>query len=100
MGGCNDQRPLLPLRVVRNIPFEVVGFGQNPAGMSEHFGIVLLATHYTDLQDALELVLDEKTKDATDKRRAALEKAYHAAMALGSRAGAGQKIAEANALFS
>lgn len=49
----------------------------------------------TDLQDALELVLDEKTKDATEKRAAALEKAYHAAMALGSRAGAGQKLASA-----
>lgn len=61
------------------------------AAMSGELG----ALASSDLQDALELVLDEKTKDTTDKRRAALEKAYHAAMALGSRAGAGQKLASA-----
>lgn len=61
------------------------------AAMSEELGALANA----DLQAALELVLDEKTKDATDKRRAALEKAYDAAMALGSRAGAGQKLASA-----
>jgi hypothetical protein len=48
-----------------------------------------------ELQAALETALDEKTKDATGKRCAALEKAYHVAMALGSRAGAGQKLASA-----
>lgn len=61
------------------------------AAMSGELG----ALASSDLQDALELVLDEKTKDATEKRAAALEKAYHAAMALGSRAGAGQKLASA-----
>ncbi len=61
------------------------------AAMSGELG----ALANTDLQDALDLVLDEKTKDAGERRRAALEKAYHAAMALGSRAGAGQKLAAA-----
>lgn len=61
------------------------------AAMSGELG----ALASTDLQAALELVLDEKTKGATGKRAAALEKAYHAAMALGSRAGAGQKLASA-----
>lgn len=61
------------------------------AAMSGELG----ALANTDLQNALELVLDEKTKDVGEKRAAALEKAYHAAMALGSRAGAGQKLAAA-----
>lgn len=61
------------------------------AAMSGELGALASA----DLQAALEMVLDEKTKDVTDARRAALERAYHAAMALGSRAGAGQKLASA-----
>lgn len=61
------------------------------AAMSGELG----ALASSDLQEALEMVLDEKTKDASEKLRASLEKAYHAAMALGARAGAGQKLAAA-----
>jgi hypothetical protein len=54
------------------------------------------AVSHTDLQAALEIVLDEKLK-ATDSeaRKTALLKAYNAAMALGSRAGAGRQLAAA-----
>lgn len=50
----------------------------------------------SELQDALEVILAEKVKEVdSETRKTALYKAYSAAMALGSRAGAGQKLATA-----
>jgi len=49
-----------------------------------------------ELQAALEIVLDDKLKETDSQpRRTALIKAYDAAMALGSRAGAGRALAAA-----
>lgn len=45
-----------------------------------------------ELQDALELVLDEKTEQASDAYRAALNKAFAAALALGGRSSSGKNL--------
>ena len=36
MRGGDDQRPMLPLRVIIDITLEVIGFGQNAAGVRQH----------------------------------------------------------------
>lgn len=46
----------------------------------------------TELQEALELVLDEKTASASDTYKAALTKAFHSALALASRSMAGKNL--------
>lgn len=61
-------------------------------GLAEELG----ALTNTELQEALhDLLEDDVAETDSETRKTALRKAYHAAMALGSRAGAGQKLAAA-----
>lgn len=54
------------------------------------------AASSTDLQEALDLVLEEKVADLSNQQaKTALYKAFGAAMALGSRAGAGRNLVSA-----
>lgn len=62
------------------------------AGMAAELGAVA----GTELQDALDLVLAEKIADLSNQQaKTALYKAFDAAMALGSRAGAGRNLVTA-----
>ena len=68
-------------------------------GLMETIGALageLGALTNTELQDALDVIQNEKLEEATtETRKTALMKAYGAAMALGSRAGAGRQLAAA-----
>lgn len=85
-----DANATMQADVILNHRTDIQALRRVIASMSGELGAVI----NTDLQEALNLVLDEKVSDLRNQQaKTALYKAFNAAMALSSHAGAGRQLA-------